>query len=159
MLKGVDNDNICHYNISQSELEKHNQEKTHNPLRTSWISQQMCPPFLMIIQSCYFGYRTNKPFACSRCVFFLLCSLDLDVLRAQRIIGFFILTTHKSTRSEHPVTWYCKPADAVPLNQSKTRTSCKSHLLRVLSNSALVKENEAPGVNRVELDPKADEGR
>ena len=34
----------------------------------------------------------------------MLCSLDLDVLRAQRIIGFF---THKSTRSETPVTWEC----------------------------------------------------
>ena len=31
---------------------------------------------------------------------FLLCSLDLDVLGAQRIIGFFILITHKSTRSQ-----------------------------------------------------------
>ena len=34
---------------------------------------------------------------------FVLCSLDLDVLRAQRIIGFFILITHKSTRSEKPI--------------------------------------------------------
>ena len=30
----------------------------------------------------------------------VLCSRDLDVLRAQRIMGFFILITHKSTRSE-----------------------------------------------------------
>ena len=33
-------------------------------------------------------------------MFPLLCSLDLDVLRAQRIIGFFYLIIHKSTRSE-----------------------------------------------------------
>ena len=33
-----------------------------------------------------------------------LCSLDFDVLRAQRIIGFFILITHKSTWSEIPIT-------------------------------------------------------
>ena len=33
---------------------------------------------------------------------FFLYSLDLAVLRAQRIIGFFILITHKSTRSENP---------------------------------------------------------
>ena len=33
---------------------------------------------------------------------FVRCSRDLDVLRAQRIIGFFILITHKSTRSENP---------------------------------------------------------
>ena len=29
---------------------------------------------------------------------FVLCSRDLDVKCAQRIIGFFILITHKSTR-------------------------------------------------------------
>ena len=32
-----------------------------------------------------------------------LCSRDLDVLRAQRIIGFFSLITHKSTGSENPI--------------------------------------------------------
>ena len=26
-------------------------------------------------------------------------------LRAQRIMGFFILITHKSTRSENPIKW------------------------------------------------------
>ena len=26
---------------------------------------------------------------------FVLCSLDLDVLRLQRIMGFFIIVTHK----------------------------------------------------------------
>ena len=37
---------------------------------------------------------------------FVLCSRDLDVRRAQRIIGFFkIFITHKSTRSENPITW------------------------------------------------------
>ena len=42
---------------------------------------------------------------------FVLCSLDLNVLRAQRIIGFFILITHKSTRSDNPITWkYAKQA-------------------------------------------------
>ena len=32
---------------------------------------------------------------------FVLCSRDLDALRAQRIMGFFLIT-HKSTRSEKP---------------------------------------------------------
>ena len=36
---------------------------------------------------------------------FMLCSRDLDIIRAQRIMGFFILITHKSTRSENPITW------------------------------------------------------
>ena len=35
---------------------------------------------------------------------FVLCSRDLDVLRAQRIMGFFDLITHKSTRSENAIT-------------------------------------------------------
>ena len=36
---------------------------------------------------------------------FVFCSRDLDVLRAQRIMGFVILITHKSTRSENAITW------------------------------------------------------
>ena len=36
---------------------------------------------------------------------FVLCSLDLDVLRAQRIMGFFSLITHKSMRSENLITY------------------------------------------------------
>ena len=36
---------------------------------------------------------------------FALCSLDLHVLRVQKIIGFLILITHKSTRLKNPKTW------------------------------------------------------
>ena len=35
---------------------------------------------------------------------FVLCSCNLDVLRTQRIMGFFILITHKATRSENRMT-------------------------------------------------------
>ena len=35
---------------------------------------------------------------------FSRCSRDLDVLRAQRIMDFFILITQKSMRSEKPIT-------------------------------------------------------
>ena len=35
---------------------------------------------------------------------FVFCSRDLDVLRTQRIMGFFIFITHKSTRSENAIT-------------------------------------------------------
>ena len=58
-------------------------------MRTLWICPKMYLPSLIIIQSCYFDYRINKSFACSRCMicFFVFCSLDLDVLGAQRIIG------------------------------------------------------------------------
>ena len=37
---------------------------------------------------------------------FVLCSLDLEVLRAQRIMDFFILVTHKLTRSKNSITSY-----------------------------------------------------
>ena len=50
----------------------------------------------------YFGYKMDKPFARS---LFVIYSLDLVVLRAQRIVGFLILITHKSTKSENPITW------------------------------------------------------
>ena len=30
--------------------------------------KKTCPPCLIIIQSCYFDYSINKPFACSRCL-------------------------------------------------------------------------------------------
>ena len=36
---------------------------------------------------------------------FALFSLDLRVLRAQRIMGFLILITHKSARSENSIRW------------------------------------------------------
>ena len=35
----------------------------------------------------------------------MFCSLDLDVLRVQRIMGSFYLITHKSMGSEHLITW------------------------------------------------------
>ena len=66
-------------------------KKAHKPLRPSRISHN-CPPCLIIIQSCYFDYKINKPFAYSlHDLRFMLYSLNLDVLRAQRIIGYFNL--------------------------------------------------------------------
>ena len=55
---------------------QHPRKKAHIyiPLRTSWISTKMCPPCLIIIQSCYFDYTINKPFTCSRCVICVSCS-------------------------------------------------------------------------------------
>ena len=37
-------------------------------------------------------------------LFWMLCSFDRDVLIMQRIMGFFILITHKSMKSE---IWSC----------------------------------------------------
>ena len=39
-----------------------------------------------------------------RDLLFVFCSRDLDVQRAQRIMGFYILVTHKSTRSDNVIT-------------------------------------------------------
>ena len=89
--------------LSQSASEKQNQEKkAHIPLRTSWILKQMCQPCLVIIQSCYFDYRINKPFAYSRRVICVSCSLDRDVRRSQRIIGFYY---PQISEAETPSRW------------------------------------------------------
>ena len=50
-------------------------KKAHKPLRISWISQKMCLPCLIIIQSCYCDCRMNKPFRCSRSVTCVSCSV------------------------------------------------------------------------------------
>ena len=42
-----------------------NQEK--NPTNFEFPNTEMCPPCLMIMQSCYCDYRINKTFASSRC--------------------------------------------------------------------------------------------
>ena len=38
---------------------------------------KMCLPCLIIIRSCYFDYRLNKPFTYSRCVICVSCSVHL----------------------------------------------------------------------------------
>ena len=81
--------------LSQSAPEKHSQGKTHKPLRTS----KKCLPCLIIVLSYYFGYGQIFRMFSLHDMRFLLCSFHLDLLlRAQRIIGFFILITHKSMR-------------------------------------------------------------
>ena len=72
--------------LSQSAPKKHNQEKK-SPHTFAHLTNfsKMCRPCLIIIQSCYFYNRINKAFTCSYSV---ICTRDLDVLRAQRIIGF-----------------------------------------------------------------------
>ena len=123
----------------------------HKPLRTSWVSPKTCPPCLTIIQSCYFDYRISKSFACSRCVIplrdlcFVLCSVYLDVLRAQRIMGFFILITHKSARSEirphvrlfavHQVLAFMPQFDTSLTRQTLSRSSFRLLLPRGLMAS------------------------
>ena len=52
-------------------------KKAHKPLCTSWISQKMCQQCLIIMQSCHCDNRINKPFACSRCVICVSCSVHV----------------------------------------------------------------------------------
>ena len=64
-----------------------------------------CLSCLIIVQSCYFDYRINKHFRCSRCVIFrALFTWSQRTTRAKDH-RLFILITHKSTRSENPITW------------------------------------------------------
>ena len=76
-------------------------KKTHEPLRTSWISQTICWPCLKIIKFSYFDF----------CMFLLydLCFVlslhDLQVLGVQRIMGFFILITRVCTVLKSPWIW------------------------------------------------------
>ena len=72
---------------NQSALEKHNQEKSPQTFaHLVNFSRKMCLPCLIInFCCCYFDYRINKPL--------LLCSINFDEIRAQRIIGFFKLNT------------------------------------------------------------------
>ena len=58
-------------------------------------------------QSCFY-YRINKPFACSRCVICVSRSAHLNSTYYARkgSWAFLILITHKSMRSENPITWY-----------------------------------------------------
>ena len=52
----------------------------------------------------------NLSIKCLRNLRFVLCSRDLDALRAQRIIGFiFILTSQKPTRSRISITYIVEP--------------------------------------------------
>ena len=47
---------------------------------------------------------------------FVLCSRDLDMLSEQRIMGLFILITHKSTRPDNPIQTYCFRIKSFPLS-------------------------------------------
>ena len=68
----------------QSVPKKHNKEKKPTNLSAPRVFlKPTCWPCL--IKSCYFDYRVNKPL-CDLC--FVLCSLDLNILHAQRVIGF-----------------------------------------------------------------------
>ena len=77
-------------------------KRAHIPLRTLWISQKLCSPCLKIIKYCYFDYRLNKPFACSRDAVWSRALFTWSRLTtcAKDYGLFLVLITHKSTRSE-----------------------------------------------------------
>ena len=79
--------------LSQSASEKHSQGKKPTYLcAPREFLKKMCLPCLINIKSCYIGYRINKPFACPNSRYVICvscCSLDLYILRTQRIIGIF----------------------------------------------------------------------
>ena len=60
---------------------------------------------------------------------FGLWSLYLHVLRTQRILGFFIVITHKSSRSEDRITWFLLHVSYVLCCREPEITGCKIHML------------------------------
>ena len=91
--------------LSQTAPKKHSQgKKSPHTFAISWISPKMYLPSLIIIQSWLLNIQTVHIRSLSD-LRFVFCSLDLDVLCTQRIIGFFILITHKSTGLENLITW------------------------------------------------------
>ena len=77
---------------SQSASKMHNEErKSHIALRTSWSSQKMCLPTLTILLFWLSTKETFRMFLLHH-LCFLLCSLDLDVPCAQRVIDVFLLS-------------------------------------------------------------------
>ena len=80
--------------------------KAHKPLRTSWISQTNVSVMFENQKILCFDYRkTFLPVLVA--LRFMLRSRELHVLRAQRIIGFYLIT-HKPTRTENPIAWKLK---------------------------------------------------
>ena len=79
--------------ILQSQIEINQSQPTYEPRIKPGLQclKKICLPCLIIIQSWYFGYTINKNYHIFslRDLHFLLCSIDLDVLRAQRIIAFY----------------------------------------------------------------------
>ena len=83
------------------------QEKEPTNLCAPNESLKNCLPSLIIAQSCYSHYRINKAFACSRCVICVSCSVHLISTYYVRkgSWAFYLIITHKSTRSEILITW------------------------------------------------------
>ena len=80
---------------SQSAPVKHNQgKKPTNLCALREFLKRMCLSCLRITILCV-------------ALHFMLCSRELHVLRAQRIIGFYLIT-HKPTRTENPIAWKLK---------------------------------------------------
>ena len=94
---------------SQSASKEHNQEKeAHKPLRTSFISKKMYLSCLIIMQSCYCDYRINKPFACSRCVICVSCSVHVILTCTTRAKDHGLFFNHQQIKevekSSHTVS-------------------------------------------------------
>ena len=87
---------------SQSAREKHNQEKSPDTFAhlVNFSNVSAMFDFHTVLLFWPYNKQTFRMFSL-RDLRLLLSSLDLNVLRAQRIVG---LITHRSTRSEYPIT-------------------------------------------------------
>ena len=85
--------------------EKLNQEKSPNTCANLVnFSNKLCRTCLIITKYYYCDYRIRETFHMFSLLDlrFMLCSRDLDVACAQKIMDFISLITHKSTRLENP---------------------------------------------------------
>ena len=101
-------------------------KQPHKPLHSSWISQEMCLPCLITIQSCYFDNR-NKPFTRSRCMICVSCSVHMisTYYMSKGSQAFFIFNpvqngwdTQKLLESWYfspPFQWNCIASHRFPL--------------------------------------------
>ena len=92
---------------SQSASEKHNQEKSPQTFAHLVNFSKNVSAIFYNRTILLFRLENKQTFHVFslRDLRFVFCSRDLDILRAQRIIGSYLIT-HKSTRSRNPITWF-----------------------------------------------------
>ena len=97
---------VCH-NQPNSIQKAQPRKKAHKALCTLCISQSNVSAMFNDNQILLFLLYNKQTFSILslRDLLFVFSSLEVNILRVQRIISFFVLFTHKSTRWEDPIRW------------------------------------------------------
>ena len=111
--------------------QRNKETKAHQPLGISWNSSKNVSTMFDNHYTLLLFWLWNKQTFCTlllRDLRYMVCSRDLDVLRPQRIMGLFVLISHKSMWSESMITWYTlRMASHAP----KSYYSPKSHTFAI----------------------------